>query len=151
MDFCTLHSSKPRSAAPKYTPLFFSDEASALAAGHRPCAQCRRDRFVRFGEAWSRALGSTGRAMAPEIDRVLHRERLRGAKRRRVDLEALPVGAFIAGGCGAAFQVVGPSKIARWRGDAYETAVTPDWGEGFTLLTPPSTVAALRAGYSPET
>lgn len=147
---CTLHPSKPSIQARKYTPLFFSDEASALAAGHRPCGQCRRDAFLLFCKAWSRASGGTVRAMAPVIDEVLHRERSRRGNRSIVrHLEALPAGAFVANEEGTAFRVIGRGVIAEWRGSTDDGAVEAREAQRFTLLTPPSIVAVLNAGYMP--
>ena len=69
-----------------WTELFFLDEATALAAGHRPCFYCRRDDANRFRAAWEQGNGVT--ILAPEIDAVLHRERLDGGRKR---LHALPM------------------------------------------------------------
>ena len=75
----------------KFTELFFLDEATAFAAGHRPCALCRREDYVRFGELWPWQTG------ADAIDERLHVERLEGKGRRlhEVDLDELPNGAFV--------------------------------------------------------
>src|SRR5262245_6485047 len=59
-----------------YTELFFLDEATALAAGHRPCAECRRERFNAFRDAWLKGNGGAAPVTAPDIDRRLHEERL---------------------------------------------------------------------------
>ena len=91
----------PVISANHYTRLFFLDEPTALAAGHRPCAYCRRGAYVAFRAAW--AIGNTGlglgqRPRAIQIDRVLHGERLRlGAHKRlhRTELSTLPDGAFV--------------------------------------------------------
>ena len=58
-----------------YTELFFLDEVTAFAAGHRPCAECRRADFLRFTDAWREAFGVTSRRNADEMDVVLHGER----------------------------------------------------------------------------
>jgi len=70
-----------------WTELFFLDEATAFAAGHRPCFFCRRDDAVRFRAAWEEGNG-VANVRAGDIDRVLHRERLDGTRKR---LHALPM------------------------------------------------------------
>src|SRR5215211_3046458 len=80
----------------RFTELFFLDEATAFAAGHRPCALCRREDFVRFSELW-RVL-HPGQAGADEIDTQLHAERVaedRGQRRHAAPLDQLPDGAFV--------------------------------------------------------
>src|SRR5581483_1503003 len=71
----------------RYTELFFLDEAVALAAGHRPCAECRRERFNAFKEAWNtRSMGKQTSSMADEIDAELHPERI-GRQREKITYE----------------------------------------------------------------
>src|SRR5215207_1786318 len=79
----------------RYTELFFLDEVTAFAAGHRPCAECRREDYVRFGELWREL--HPGRAGADAIDAQLHGERVAGRERllRRSALDELPDGAFV--------------------------------------------------------
>src|SRR5512139_932569 len=83
----------------RWTALFFLDEATALAAGHRPCGYCRRDDFLAFAEHWQSARGLAERPKAPEIDRVLHAERVEPRTRRQRTwenaAEDLPDGAMI--------------------------------------------------------
>src|SRR5580700_1694629 len=71
-----------------YTELFFLDEPTALAAGHRPCFECRRKDAEAFAEAWRKARRLATRPFAPEMDEVLHRERLQG-RRKRTDRRAI--------------------------------------------------------------
>lgn len=118
-----------------YTELFFLDEATALAAGHRPCFECRRADAVAFRDAF-------GAARAPEIDRRLAPER-RG-DRPEVDIAALPLGAMAADGM-RAFAVT-PRGPMRWTWAGYQVAEAPRRAR---LLTPVSTVAALSRGYRP--
>lgn len=132
-----------------WTELFFLDEATALSAGHRPCFACRRADALRFQAAWAR--GNGGEApRAAEIDAILHRERLDGRSKRlhRSDspVESLPDGAMVTDGPNSFLVVDG--SIRRWSFSGYgPTAVaTPD----LLLVTPPSTVAALAAGYRPQ-
>lgn len=148
---CTLQPRLGPPAPRKYTPLFFADEVSALAAGHRPCGQCRRDAFVRFGEAWGRATGCKARATAPVMDVVLHRQR-RGRKQSSsvADMRSLPLGTFIAGQeSGSAYLVLEDGRVREWSDGAYGPAIVPPVAETFTLLTPKATVEVLRSGYRP--
>ncbi len=131
-----------------WTELFFLDEATALAAGHRPCFFCRRTAAVAFRDAWARARGET-RPAAAAIDATLHGERLDGRAKRLHALTAppteLPDGAMVAAG-GDAFAIV-RGAAWRWSPTGYRAAGALLAIDG--LLTPPSTVAALAAGYRP--
>ena len=131
-----------------WTELFFLDEATALAAGHRPCFFCSRDRVEAFRAAW--AEGNGGPILsAPELDDILHRERLQQRKKRihpiPGGLSTLPDGAMIAAG-DAAF-LIRHGRALRWSPSGYEAVKDMPRPEG--LLTPPSTLGALRAGYRP--
>ncbi|NUO90830.1 MAG: hypothetical protein HOQ18_08415 [Dermatophilaceae bacterium] len=135
----------------RYTPLFFLDEPLALAAGHRPCAECRRADFTRFSDLVVAAHGGA-HLSAPDLDRLLHDERWDPARRtRRLHAYAwddLPDGAFVVVGAGAA-QVVG-GTLRVWQPDNSYAAVTlrrPGAGTA-SVLTPPSSLAALRTGYA---
>ncbi len=90
-----------------YTELFFLDEVTALAAGHRPCFECRRADADEFAELWARTRGLPVRALAPDMDKVLQTERLNGHAKRlhRRRIERLPDGAVIALGEEGAFAV----------------------------------------------
>lgn len=131
-----------------YTELFFLDEVTALAAGHRPCFECRRAEALAFAAAWQRATGH--RPRAPEMDAILHAERLDGRAKRthRRAITGLPDGAMVAI-ADAAF-AVNAGRLLRWSPAGYaETRRLPVAGE-VDLLTPPSIVAALAAGYRPH-
>ncbi len=132
-----------------YTELFFSDEAAALAAGHRPCFECRRTDAVAFATAWGRAqCGPPPRA--PEMDTVLHAERMDAQRRKRLhrlEADELPDGAMIALDCGP--HLVLGSALLRWSFAGYGAPVQRPAGGMLDVLTPPSIVAALRAGYLP--
>lgn len=122
----------------KWTELFFLDEATALAAGHRPCFLCRRDAAIRF------RAGFPGAPSAPEIDAHLHRDRLNGRGKRLHPLPGhLPVGAMAAAGSTAWLWA---GSWLRWSPEGYHRAPPPDF-DG--MLTPPSTLAVLTAGYLP--
>jgi len=131
-----------------WTELFFLDEATALAAGHRPCFFCRRDDAIRFRAAWEEGNG-VARVRARDIDAVLHRERLSGGKKRlhpsTMALEELPDGAMVQQGTESFLMVRGRALL--WSPAGYRQASNAP--QDAMLLTPPSTVRALGAGYQP--
>ena len=131
-----------------WTELFFLDEAVALAAGHRPCFFCRRAAAEAFRTAWGKAKGGKV-PLAPEMDAVLHKERL-GRSRKRVHaipgpVAELPEGTVIAAG-GEAYTIV-QGRSFRWSERGYQLERQIPRADG--LLTPPSTLLAIRAGYRP--
>lgn len=129
-----------------YTPLFFLDEAVALAAGHRPCAECRRDDYNAYRRGWAEAQGSTAPPSAKQIDAELHRERI-GRTGHLQPWDTLPDGVFVDTDDGSA--VVVGDHLAVWddRDYAYRRQrPRPRTGDA-AVLTPPATVAVLRAGY----
>jgi hypothetical protein len=132
----------------RWTPLFFWDEAVALAAGHRPCALCRHRDYVAWCDAWEAATGS--RLGADAMDRVLHADRLDGRVQRHHvrPWRLLPAGTFVAaGGDGPA--LVLPDRLVPWSPDGYGEAVArPSRGDAI-VLTPAVTVRLLEAGYDP--
>ena len=130
----------------RYTELFFLDEATAFAAGHRPCAECRNADYRRFRSLWERLFGAV--TSVDDIDRVLHAERLDGRRKRtyRERFAALPDGAFVALD-GAACLVRGDELLA-WSNRGYTCRrARPAHGQA-DVLTPPSIVAMLSAGYA---
>jgi hypothetical protein len=134
-----------------YTELFFLDEATALAAGHRPCAECQRPRFNLFRETWAVAnpeLTSEKRPAAPLIDACLHKERLNGnyVLDRWQLFKTLPNGAFITFDEVDAYLVLN-GKLFRWTPAGYEKDTIPKTKTGPRVLAPPSIVKALEAGY----
>jgi hypothetical protein len=132
-----------------WTELFFLDEATAFAAGHRPCFYCRRDDANRFRAAWEQGNGAAD-LRAPEIDAVLHRERLdRGKKRLHplpMRLEELPDGTMLQSG--AESYLIAEGRALRWSTAGYSSKATPSMTDAM-LLTPPSTMRAFLAGYRP--
>jgi hypothetical protein len=129
-----------------WSELFFLDEATALAAGHRPCFHCRRAAANAFRAAWA---GGGPLPSALEMDATLHAQRLdRGEKRLHPLLDRagnLPDGSMVAAGK-RAFIVVG-GKFAEWTVEGYRPVAELPPLDG--MLTPPATVAALRRGYRP--
>jgi len=133
--------------ADSYTELFFLDEVTALAAGHRPCFECRRQDAENFAALFS---GKTKRASAPAMDMILHTERL-DAKAKRMhqrNIDTLPDGAMIARD-GKAFTVRGKSLLA-WTPSVYAQVLPRPRGIAVDMLTPPSIAAVLKAGYAPR-
>ncbi len=125
-----------------WTELFFLDEATALAAGHRPCFYCRRDDAVRFRAAWQRGNGVSG-VQAREIDATLHRERLDGRSKRLhplpVPVRQLPDGAMVQAEDESYLVMQGTAL--QWSPAGYRK---PDKAiADASLLTPPSTLAQL--------
>lgn len=127
-----------------WTELFFLDEASALAAGHRPCAQCRRDDYRRFRDLWKSSV--SGSASADEMDAVLHRQRVDGRAKRtyRDDVSLLPDGTFVTID-GRAWLVYGRHLYA-WSDVGYAMRRPRRDGE-IEVLTPAAIVTVLRSGY----
>lgn len=133
-----------------YTPLFFLDEAVALAAGHRPCAECRHADYTSYQQAWASAAG-TDRPYAAAMDARLHGERWRRGGPRPIHEVAwadLPDGVFVVQDDGA--WVVHGDHLTRWEaGSNTYGRKAPRPGSGSaTALTPPATIAVLRAGYA---
>ncbi len=134
----------------RYTELFFLDEAAAIAAGHRPCYECRREAFRLWQDAWWDGTHAEIRPRAPEIDACLHAERVEPRTRRQLGwtsaLETLPAGAFVAID-GSAY-LVQTDGLRRWSWRGYGKMIARTQG-AVSVLTPRSSTAALRAGYRP--
>lgn len=132
----------------RYTELFFLDEAVALAAGHRPCAECRREAYDRFRAAWARA--GLGETRAQAMDRLLHAARVRPRRAGQVSHEAaadsLPDGCFVALPGGPALVLGG--GVRPWSFAGYGAPLPRPAGR-VTVLTPAPLVAVLAAGYGP--
>jgi hypothetical protein len=135
----------------RWTALFFLDEVTALAAGHRPCGYCRRADHQWFTESWRAGRGLPARPRAAEMDIELHAERVESRTRRQLTRTAvaggLPDGVIISHAgtlglwCGGSLL---PWSLAGYGAPAAVAATSV-----VTLLTPPSVVAALQAGYRP--
>ena len=129
----------------RFTELFFLDEATALAAGHRPCALCRRDDYHRFVALWRELHDETG---ADPIDRRLHAERVDVASRTRRlhdwTFADLPDGTFVLHG-GAA-KLVLDDALRAWSPGGYAAREPRPSGRA-TVITPPSLVAVLGTGW----
>jgi len=141
----------------RYTELFFLDEATALAAGHRPCAECRRERFNAFRKAWRAARpGANGLSLpgAEEIDCQLHAERVnpdRSKRLFRASLDELPNGVFVRpADSGEDAYLVWNNGLLAWSVGGYSERIDRPKKADVLVLTPASTVAVIRAGYAPE-
>ncbi len=142
-----------------FTGLFFRDEATGLAAGHRPCAECRRADFDAFRAAWARATGGGGLPDVETRDRALHAERLEAGARPAGGVQAarrlpplrgrpdLPEGTVVLDAAGDAHVVTGEG-LRRWAFGPLGAAARATGP--LRLVTPPSSVAVLRAGYAPS-
>jgi hypothetical protein len=129
----------------RFTELFFLDEATAFAAGHRPCALCRREDYVWFGEIWREL--RPGQVGADAIDAQLHAERLaddRGHRLHEAALGALPDGVFVLLG-GEPWLVVG-ARLRQWTPEGYAARRPRPEGRA-RVITPPSLVEVLRRGW----
>ena len=139
---------RPVMARQSWTELFFLDEATAFAAGHRPCFFCRRNDAKRFRAAWEKGNDVSG-ISAKAMDEILHRERLDHGKKRLhalpVRLEELPDGTMVQQG-GESFLVT-QGAVWLWSFAGY----VPHAGvlDRPMLLTPPSTLRAIASGYQP--
>ncbi len=142
----------------RYTELFFLDEATALAAGHRPCFECRRADALRFAELWLAAHGgegSSGRATAGAMDAALHRQRISGNGTGRVvaaATEHLPDGVMIRIAGDARAMLIEGDRLLPWSPAGYGSGVArprgqiPSFGQ---VLTPFPTIAVIARGYRP--
>ena len=133
-----------------YTELFFLDEATSLAAGHRPCAECRRADFNEFMSLWARQQGREGRAYVAEVDHVLHGERVATDRSKRFyshRIDTLPDGTFVLHD-GAPHLVLGP-HLLRWSASGYRDTTARPAGASADVITPRHIVGVLQMGYAP--
>ena len=134
-----------------YTELFFIDEATAFAAGHRPCAECRHADYQHFKATWAAAHGEP--ASASQMDDVLHADRLegRGASQRqrthRAEIGTLPDGVFI--GLEGSAWLLWRGELLAWSAAAYTVRRPAPKAGDVPVLTPRALVAVFRAGYVP--
>jgi len=131
-----------------YTFLSFHDEAVSFAAGNRPCAECRRDSYNAYRAAWAAGRGVDA-PFATQMNQQLHAERIvRNTHRRRLHPLPwidVPDGTFVL--LGASPAVVIGDQLVEWTFQGYRGPKARPMEGTVTVLTPPSTVAALRAGY----
>jgi hypothetical protein len=142
----------------RWTPLFFLDEAVALAAGHRPCATCRRADYTAYRDAVTRAVGAPKALLGAELNRRLQAERHRSGRgldraRDRIVWSApyaeLPDGTVVIAADRSCQLVVG-DRLLRFAFEGWGHATPRPRGGEATVLTPPTSVAALTHGYVPR-
>ena len=135
-----------------YTELFFLDEATAFAAGHRPCAECRRDRFNAFRRAWLAVHGVL--PTAPQIDARLHAERIGSDQKQQrfvAKLADLPDGVFVRrDDWGGHEFLLWHDALLLWTPGGYTERREFLRAAEVEVLTPASTVSVIRAGYVPD-
>jgi hypothetical protein len=136
----------------RYTELFFLDEAVSLAAGHRPCAECRRERFNAFKSVWEQShQREKGLPLqASEIDTELHRARIdkRGQKVTwDAHLRDLPDGCFVR--IDGISYLLKDEELLQWSAGGYVRKLHPPAGLTVTVLTPEPIVRCIRQGYRP--
>jgi hypothetical protein len=136
-----------------YTELFFCDEATALAAGHRPCGQCRPLDYQRYLNAWQQAHGLETPPRAVEVDNLLHQARIAQDKRQvriHSSLGELPDGAIVSlpEGPEAAW-LVWQGSTRQWSHEGYGDRRPIIADEEVIVLTPEPTLRVLAAGYKP--
>ena len=141
----------------RYTELFFLDEATALAAGHRPCAECRHARFIAFCNAWRTAHPADGTRRGPPPTRSTTACTPSGSAPDRskrsfmASLDELPDGVFVTvAAWGEQAYLVWGDYLLAWSPGGYGERRRRPKGEEVRVLTPKSTVKAIRAGYVPE-
>jgi hypothetical protein len=135
----------------RWTALFFLDEATALAAGHRPCAHCRRRDFLQYAGYWARGHGLAERPRAAAMDAQLHLERVEPRTRRQrttvAELAELPDGAMIWYGDRPALVLGG--RVLGWSWQGYSPPVEQPAHQRVVVLTPPANLVVLTAGFAP--
>lgn len=149
---CTLDwqgRKRPVMTGRNWTELFFLDEATAFAAGHRPCGYCRRAAYRAFVEAWTQATGS--RPSAKAMDKVLHPARVTRDRRQvryQATLADLPPGTFVLQD--GTPHLIWQDALLPYGPDGYGEPVRLGGLDKVTVLTPKPIVAVLQAGYLPQ-
>ena len=134
-----------------YTELFFLDEATSLAAGHRPCAECRRSDFTNYATKWNKIQGLPGRAYVKDMDPVLHDQRHASARtspNQTVIPSDQPNGTMVV--IKGAPHLVWQNFLWRWTSGGYENPIRISCVSSAQLITPIATRSILAAGYTPQ-
>lgn len=138
----------------RWTELFFLDEATAFAAGHRPCFECRREDAQRFKFRWIQGNADykfTMKTSIREIDEIIHRERIDGVKKKvtcsRLS-SSIPEGTFIV--MDDKPFLLSAGNLYHWTPFGYDNCIPLPKSSIVTVLTPNSIVNAFRAGYVPQ-
>jgi hypothetical protein len=137
----------------RYTELFFLDEAVSFAAGHRPCAECRRERYSAFKDAWKRSRGIPAARFvgADEMDAEMHRARVDANRRQvtyRARVDSLPTGCFVEIQ-GDPYLVL-EDALLLWTPAQYANRIPRPHDQSVTVLTPRPLVECFQRGYVPE-
>ncbi|HEY5746579.1 MAG TPA: hypothetical protein VIU12_10920 [Chryseolinea sp.] len=138
----------------RWTELFFLDEATAFAAGHRPCFECRREDANKFKTQWLKGnpeYGFDQKTSIQKVDEIIHRERIDRKGSKVVfeeDIHTIPNGCFVVYD-DAAFLVLN-KVLFPWSPSGYGQSITFPDVDKIRILTPKSVVNAFRAGYLPE-
>ena len=138
----------------RYTELFFLDEATSFAAGHRPCFECRREDYRKFKSLW--LIGNPGyhfdeKTSIKKIDGILHKERMRRDRSKvtyKEKINSIPDGTFIL--INEKAFLVFNKQIYLWSPFGYDKGMTLPNEKEFTVITPTSIVNTFRAGYTPQ-
>lgn len=139
----------------RYTELFFLDEVTALAAGHRPCAECLRSRYDQFRTMWGETnsdLIDTAKISANQLDTVLHTERLIPNRQKASyasQLGRLPSGTFVTLGHSQTPHLIWDKELYPWHPTGYGASYHAD-EQIVQVLTPPSIVRMFVEGYRPH-
>ncbi len=134
-----------------YTVLFFLDEATALAAGHRPCWDCRRSRYDAFKKEFGAANRPGIETLARNMDALLKADRHPAARQQIGSLHGLPDGVIVKHVASGAYYLILGEKVYPWSFDGYGAAISRVSIDGpFIILTPACTVNAIRHGYRPD-
>jgi hypothetical protein len=139
-----------------YTELFFLDEATGLAAGHRPCFECRRADAQRFKAAWIASnpqFGLAANCSIDQLDRHLHADRRTSVEEHSScpgDLAELPSGVILLDGPSGSFYLLHNGILFRWAETGYQRVTTHVDPRNLRVLTPSTTVNAIRSGYRPS-
>ena len=134
-----------------YTELFFLDEATAFAAGHRPCFECRREDAAKFKSCWLQGnpqYGFTAKTSVREIDNIIHEERMKQFKPTMKQGDHIPDGCFVA--IEKNTYVAIANQFCLWSPFGYSEPVAIAKGASLTILTPPSIVNSFHSGYFPQ-
>ncbi len=148
---------QPLAVLGRWTPIFFLDDAVALAAGHRPCGYCRRDDYRSYRDAVTRALGLSSPLLATDLNHCLSRERHRRGRGidRATDrmvsdasIDDLPAGTVIVDAERRPWLLL-DDRMLLFGFDGWSTPIDRPARGGVRVLTPPTSVAALTHGYQP--
>jgi hypothetical protein len=142
---------RPLMDGTSYTELFFLDEATALAAGHRPCNTCRSDRYKAFMTAWGAGNRSGAKVLAGEVDAQMKQDRSPAAREQVASVAGLPDGVIVKQKASATCYLIRGGKLYPWSFAGYGAPQPASAVSGpFVVLTPGSTVQAIRQGYNVE-